>query len=294
MMVDLHALTSHQDPNMLRESSYAGIASYVAAGLNPDQIALFMQSHVTAHAELSWILTCYSYMGELNRMTQFKDKSKKQGQNIPVGLYSYPCLMAADILLYQPHIVPVGDDQKQHIELTRNLAERFNNRYECDVFRIPEPYIPSEGARVMDLQNPLSKMSKSSENEKGVLFLLDTDKKIRKKINSSVTDSGSELKAYEDSSPGIKNLIDINAAMSERSHADVVQEYSGKMYGHLKSGTADIVIEKLAPIREKTNELLEDKNYLDNLLKIGAEKAHNQAMKTLNKVKDLVGLINKP
>ena len=293
MMVDLHAITVPQDPEALRESSYLGIASYIAAGLDPERSVLFLQSHVSAHAELAWIFNCTSYMGELSRMTQFKDKSQKQGKNIPVGLFTYPNLMAADILLYQPHYVPVGNDQKQHVEHTRNLAERINNRYQKEIFKIPEPFIGKQGARVMDLQNPTSKMSKSAENPKGAVFLTDTDKQIMKKVKSAVTDSGSEVKTYDEASPGLRNLIDINSALSNRSHEDVASEFSGKMYGHLKVATAELVVETLSPIREKMNQLLNDKAYLNKILSKGAESAQLVAQNTLKQVYDATGFIPK-
>ena len=291
MMVDLHAITVPQDPQTLRDSSYLGIASYIAAGLDPDLSVLFLQSHISAHAELAWVFTCASYMGELSRMTQFKDKSQKQGKNIPAGLFAYPNLMAADILLYQPHYVPVGNDQKQHVEHTRNLAERFNNRYQKNIFKIPEPFIGKQGARVMDLQNPTAKMSKSAENPKGAVFLTDTDKQITKKIKSAVTDSGTEVKTYEEASPGLRNLIDINSALSNRSHEDVANEFSGKMYGFLKVATAELVVETISPIREKMNELLNDKTYLNNILKKGADSARIVAQNTLDQVYDATGFI---
>lgn len=291
MMVDLHAITVAQDPKTLRESSYLGIASYIAAGLDPDLSVLFLQSHVSAHAELAWVFTCSSYMGELSRMTQFKDKSQKQGKNIPVGLFSYPNLMAADILLYQPHYVPVGNDQKQHVEHTRNLAERINNRYQKNIFKVPEPFIGKQGARVMDLQNPNAKMSKSAENPKGAVFLTDTDKQISKKIKSAMTDSGTEVKTYAEASAGLRNLIDINSALSNRSHEEVANEFSGKLYGVLKVATAELVVETLSPIREKMNELLNDKAYLNKILKKGADSAQIVAQNTLDQVYDAIGLI---
>lgn len=291
MMVDLHAITVNQDPETLKESSYMGIASYIAAGLDPEKSVLFLQSHVPPHAELAWVFTCFSYMGELNRMTQFKDKSQKQGQNIPVGLFAYPNLMASDILLYQPHYVPVGNDQKQHVEHTRNLAERMNNRYQKEIFKIPEPFIGKLGARVMDLQNPSSKMSKSAENPKGAVFLTDTDKQIMKKIKSAVTDSGTEVTTYAEASPGLRNLIDINSALSNRSHEDVANEFSGKMYGFLKVATGELVVETIAPIREKMNQLLNDKSYLNKILKTGADSANSVAQSTLDQVYDAIGFI---
>jgi tryptophanyl-tRNA synthetase len=291
MMVDLHGLTVQQDPKAIQDSCYFGIASYLAAGLDPSKVTLFLQSHVPAHAELGWVLTCFSYMGELNRMTQFKDKSAKQGQNIGVGLYTYPCLMAADILLYQPHFVPVGDDQKQHIELTRNLAERVNNRYGKKVFSVPHPFIGKAGARVMDLQNPLAKMSKSAANPKGTLFLNDSDKQITQKIKSAVTDSGSEISSYAEASPGLKNLFDLYAAFSERTSEEVAGEFSGKTYGVLKLALADLAVAKIAPLRDDTLRLYEDRSNLRSILKQGAERAGSVARKTLAEVYEVIGLV---
>lgn len=291
MMVDLHAITSSQNPEQLRESSYMGIAAYLAAGIDPLKSYLFIQSHVPAHAELAWVLTCFTYMGELNRMTQFKDKSQKQGQNIPAGLFVYPVLMAADILLYQPHLVPVGDDQKQHIEITRNLAERLNQRYQKELFRIPAPLIAEQGARIMDLQNPQVKMSKSAENPKGVIFVSDSDKQISQKIKSAVTDSGSEFAGYDSASLGMKNLLDIYASLSNQSAEQVAAHFTGKMYGHIKTETADLVVSMIAPIRNKMLQLMDDKAYLDTLLEEGAQKAKSRAEATLTKVYDALGFL---
>lgn len=291
MMVDLHAITVAQDPKDLRDASYMGLAMYLAAGLDPEKSILFLQSHVPAHSQLAWMLICSSYMGELNRMTQFKDKSKKQDQNIPVGLYVYPSLMAADILMYQADFIPVGDDQRQHIELTRNLAERINNRYDSKIFTMPHPMISENGCRIMDLQEPTNKMSKSAENQKGVVYLNDTDKQITKKFKSAVTDSGSEVLEYEQSSPGIKNLIDIISALTNKTHVEINQEFIGKQYGHLKIAAAEIVVETLSPIREKTTELLKDKSYLDKILAQGAMKANETAKATLKTVQDAFGFV---
>ena len=291
MMVDLHAITVAQDPAQLREASYLGIATYLAAGLDPEKVTLFLQSHVPAHSQLAWMLTCSAYIGELSRMTQYKDKTQKHGQNIPAGLFVYPCLMAADILLYQADLVPVGDDQKQHIELTRNLAERLNNRCEDTLFRVPEPFIGPKGKRVMDLQEPTNKMSKSSQNQKGVVYLTDTDKQISKKLKSAVTDSGSEFGSYENASPGLRNLIDILAAIRDKDHQTIASEFEGKQYGHLKVAAADAVRDLIAPMRDKANQLLDDKGYLDQVLKSGAERANEVASKTLKKVSDAFGFI---
>lgn len=291
MMVDLHAITVSQNPEDLRNASYMGLAMYLAAGLDPEKSILFLQSHVPAHSQLAWMLICSSYMGELNRMTQFKDKSKKQDQNIPVGLYVYPSLMAADILMYQADFIPVGDDQRQHIELTRNIAERINNRYDSKIFTMPQPMISENGCRIMDLQEPTNKMSKSAENQKGVVYLNDSDKQITKKFKSAVTDSGSEVVEYEKSSPGIKNLIDIMSALTGKSHTEINQDFIGKQYGFLKVAAAEVVVETLSPIREKTAELLKDKSYLDKILFQGAEKANEAAEKTLKKVQEAFGFV---
>lgn len=291
MMVDLHAITVPQEPSSLLESCYFGIASYLAAGLDPNKVTLFLQSHVPAHAELGWLLTTLSYMGELSRMTQYKDKSAKQGTNIGAGLFVYPCLMAADILLYQPHFVPVGEDQKQHIELTRNLAERFNNRYGKKIFTVPHPFIGEKGARIMDLQNPTNKMSKSAANPKGTLFLTDTDKQLSQKVKSAVTDSGSEITTYEAASSGLKNLLDLFSVMAGQSLEEVMGQFSGKTYGVLKVALAEEMVARLAPIREETLKLVADKSYLQGILKRGAERANEVAHKTLTTVYETIGFV---
>jgi tryptophanyl-tRNA synthetase len=291
MMVDLHAITVAQKAEELQNSCYFGIASYLAAGLDPHKVTLFLQSHVPAHAELGWVMTCLSYMGELNRMTQFKDKGAQQGKNIGAGLYVYPCLMAADILLYRPQFVPVGEDQKQHIELARDLAERFNHRYGKEVFRIPQPFIGSAGARVMDLQNPLAKMSKSAAVTSGVVFLNDSDKIISKKIKTAVTDSGSEVGAYENASPGIKNLLDLYAALAERPQLEIAEKFAGKSYGTLKVALADLAVATLAPIREETERRFADAAHLRQILTQGTERAEAVAKKTLAEVYEVMGFI---
>lgn len=288
--VDLHAITAKQDPKELREQTYRAVATYIAAGIDPDKVTLFAQSHVPQHAELSWILTCHSYMGELGRMTQYKDKSAKQGQNIPAGLFTYPVLMAADILLYHTHLVPVGEDQKQHIELTRDLAIRMRNQYGEDLFTVPEVYIPPVGARVMSLQNPEAKMSKSDPDPNSAVYLNDTDDQIRKKIKRAVTDSGTEI-AYADDKPGVKNLLNIQAAITGKAIPEIVASYQGKQYGHLKVETAEIVVEAVAPIRTRTEQLMADRSYLDQILARGAERARARAQKTLQTVYERVGFI---
>lgn len=290
--VDLHSITVPQDPEKLREHTYQMIAFYLAFGLDPEEATLFLQSQVSEHAELSWILTCFTYLGELGRMHQFKDKSQRagSGDSISAGLFTYPILMAADILLYGAHYVPVGDDQKQHVELTRNIALRFNNRFQKEVFVVPEPMIKDGGARVMDLQDPSSKMSKSAPNLSGVIFFDDNDKTLEKKIKSSVTDSGNSINP-ENASPGLQNLIEIFASLQSRPKSDVWKDYSGKMYGHLKVDLAAAVIDFVKPIRSKTFELMKDKGYLDQILKQGAEKAKSRAAVTLTEVYTCVGFV---
>ena len=291
MMVDLHAITAHQNPEQLREACYRGFATYIAAGLDPDKSILFMQSHVPCHSQLAWLIICSTYMGELSRMTQYKDKSQKQERNIPAGLFIYPSLMAADILLYQADLIPVGEDQKQHVELARNLAVRLNNRFGLQVFKVPGPLIADTGCRVMDLQHPTRKMSKSAENTKGIIFLHDSDKQIIKKFKSAVTDSGSEVTTYEAASPGVRNLIDILAAVSRKNRTDIIDEFLGKQYGLLKLATAEAVVALLSPIRQRANELLSDKAVLDQFIRNGADKARQEAEKTLKKVMNLYGFI---
>lgn len=288
--VDMHAITVRQDPKELRRWTYEAIATYIACGIDPEQSTLFVQSHVPAHAELAWALTCFTYMGELNRMTQFKDKSAKQGQNIPAGLYTYPVLMASDILLYQTNKVPVGEDQKQHVELTRDIAGRLNNLFGDDLFTMPEPYIPPIGARIMSLQDPTAKMSKSDSDLNATIFLNDSDDVIRKKLKRAVTDSGSEI-TLDDAKPGIKNLIMIQAAITGKKPDEIVASYAGKMYGHLKVETGDIVAAAVGPIRDRVRKILTDPGYLDGILKRGAERARERAEPTLRKVYERVGFI---
>lgn len=289
--VDQHAITLRQDPATLRAHTYRMMATFVAAGLDPEKCTLFVQSHVPEHTELGWILTCNAYIGELSRMTQYKDKSAKQGENIPAGLFVYPVLMAADILLYQTDIVPVGDDQKQHVELTRDIAERMNRAYGSELFKIPSPWNPKYGSRVMSLQEPTKKMSKSDADPKATIFLTDENNVISKKFKSAVTDSGSEI-TFDDAKPGIKNLIQIQCALSGESPEQVVARYVGKMYGHLKVETADMVIATIGPIRDETNRLLGDLGELDRILQRGAEKARQRAAVTLGKVRQAVGFVS--
>ncbi len=295
MLADLHAVTVRQDPKGLRERVLEGLAMYIACGLDPEKSTIFVQSQVPEHAQLGWLLNCYTQMGELNRMTQFKDKSTKYASNINVGLYGYPVLQAADILLYQADKVPVGEDQKQHLELTRDIATRFNNLY-GDVFKVPDPYIPEVGARVMSLQDPLKKMSKSDENPKAYIQLLDEPKKIAKKLKSAVTDSDEQARIYfnPQEKPGVSNLLTLLSVATKRSVADLVPEYEDKMYGHLKKDTADAVVAMIEPIQARYHALREDEAELNRIMRIGADKASEQAAVTLAKAYDAVGFIAKP
>lgn len=290
-LVDLHAITIKQDPKLLRERSYEGMAILLAAGLDPKKNILFLQSHVYQHTELSWLLECHAYMGELNRMTQFKDKGAKQ-KNVGAGLFTYPVLMAADILLYQTNLVPVGQDQKQHLELARDIAIRMNNTY-GPLFAVPEPYIAPMGAKIMSLQDPLKKMSKSDPDPSATIFLADEDEVIRKKLKRAVTDSGSEITFLPEEKPGVSNLLTIQSAITGTPIEQLVASYQGKQYGHLKLETAEIVIECLRPIREQFKQLLNDRAHLDQLMKQGAHAAAERAEKTVNKVKEAIGFIGR-
>ncbi|MBC5995991.1 tryptophan--tRNA ligase [Romboutsia ilealis] len=290
-IVDLHAITVPQEAKNLRANTLEILAQYLACGLDPEKSTIFIQSHVSAHTELMWILNTMTYMGELSRMTQFKDKSQKSEANLNAGLFTYPVLMAADILLYQTNLVPVGEDQKQHLELARDLAARFNNRY-SPTFEIPEGYIPKEVGRVMSLQEPTKKMSKSDSNENAFILLADDPDTIRRKIKRSVTDSEGVVR-YSDEQPGIKNLIDIYTQLANKTIEEVVAMYEGKGYGEFKADVAEVIVEALSPIREKYLELLKDKAYLEKVYAMGAEKAEKQARKTLRKVYKKVGLIER-
>ncbi|MFW7379608.1 MAG: tryptophan--tRNA ligase [Oligoflexus sp.] len=291
MAVNQHAITARQEPVELRENTWFAVATYLAAGVDPEHSHIFIQSQVPEHAQLAWILNCYSYMGEVSRMTQYKDKSSRAGQNIPVGLFTYPLLMAADILLYDTNLVPVGDDQKQHVELTRDIAQRMNGLYGEDTFRIPEVYIAPVAARVMDLQEPTKKMSKSASTEMGAIFLADDAKQIDKKLKRATTDSGTEITYDPAEKPGIKNLLDIQAAITGKSIDTLVAEYAGKLYGHLKVETAAIIQQELEPVRQKTQEYLSDRAELENLLKRGADKAREKAQTTIDRIYDRIGFI---
>lgn len=290
-IVDLHAITVPQEAKNLRANTLEILAQYLACGLDPEKSTIFIQSHVSAHTELMWILNTMTYMGELSRMTQFKDKSQKSEANLNAGLFTYPVLMAADILLYQTDLVPVGEDQKQHLELARDLAARFNNRY-SPTFQIPEGYIPKEVGRVMSLQEPTKKMSKSDANENAFILLADDPDTIRRKIKRSVTDSEGVVR-YSNKQPGIKNLIDIYTQLANKTVDEVVSMYEGKGYGEFKADVAEVIVEALSPIREKYLELLKDKAYLEKVYSMGAEKAERQARKTLRKVYKKVGLIER-
>lgn len=294
-LVDLHAITVRQDPKALHKACLDGLALYLACGVDHTKSTIFVQSHVPEHSQLSWVLNCYTQMGELNRMTQYKDKSTRAGADINSGLFTYPVLMAADILLYSANRVPVGEDQKQHLELSRDVATRFNNLY-GDTFVVPEPYIPEFGARVMSLQEPTKKMSKSDDNPKNFIGLLEDPKKITKKIKSAVTDSDEQARIYFDiaEKPGVSNLLSLLSCATGKTVEQLVPEYEDKMYGHLKGDVAEAVVAMLTPIQERYHQIREDRTFLDTVMKEGAEKASAQASQVLAKVYDAVGFIRKP
>ncbi len=285
-VVDLHAITVRQVPAELRQNCLKTLALYLAVGIDPNENTLFIQSHVPAHAELAWVLSCYTMFGELSRMTQFKDKSAKHSDNINAGLFTYPVLMAADILLYQPDLVPVGNDQKQHIEIARDIANRFNNIY-SETFKIPEPYMPKAGARIMSLSDPTSKMSKSDLGD-GSVFLLDNRDTVIRKIKRAVTDSGSEVR-YAEGKDGINNLMSIYSAFTGKAFDEIENEFSGKGYGAFKLAVAEIVADALAEIQDKYNVFINDKEQLNKILIEGSQKASYAAEKTLRKVYRKVG-----
>ena len=287
-VADLHSLTVRQDPQELRKRTQSLAALYIACGLDPHENILYCQSHVPAHAELAWILNCYTYMGELSRMTQFKDKSQKHADNINAGLFTYPVLMAADILLYQTDLVPVGADQKQHVEICRDIAQRFNSVY-GDVFTIPEPYIRKSSARIMSLSDPTRKMSKS-DPEESFVSILDEPNIIRKKIRRAVTDSETEIRFDPENKPGVSNLITIIAALEGKTPEDVEKGLSGLGYGALKEAAAEAVIKEIAPVQEKYRQILADKDALNTILRENSERAYALARKTLRKVYKKVGL----
>ncbi len=289
-MADMHTITVRQTPADLRRRTLEQMAQYIACGLDPEKNVLFVQSHVHQHAELGWVLNCYTMFGELSRMTQFKDKSAKNAENINGGLFTYPALMAADILLYQADLVPVGHDQKQHCELTRDIAQRFNGIY-GDVFKVPEPYIPKTGARIMSLNAPESKMSKSMPE--GCVFLMEKPEDIQRKFKRAITDSDTEncVRFDLENKPGVSNLMSIYSAVTGRTYEQIESEFSGLGYGAFKPAVGEAVIETLRPIREEATRLLADKAYLENVCRSGAEKASYVAEKTLRKVYKKVGFL---
>lgn len=288
-MADLHTLTVRQDPEDFRRRALEQLALYIACGLDPEKNTLFYQSHVPAHAQLGWVLDCYTMFGELSRMTQFKDKSKKNASNINAGLFTYPALMAADILLYQSDYVPVGEDQRQHVELTRNLAQRFNGVY-GPTFKVPEPYIPKEGARIYGLSTPGDKMSKSIPE--GCIFLMDSPDVINKKFKKAITDTDTErwIRYDKEAKPGVSNMMDIYAALTHKSYEEIEAEFEGMGYGKFKPAVAEAVIETLRPIREEAERIMQDEEFLRSVYRNGAEKASVIAEKTLKDVYDKIGL----
>ncbi len=286
-VVDLHSITVRQDPSVLRKRARALLTLYIAAGLDPEKNCIYYQSHVSGHAELSWILSCFTYMGELNRMTQFKDKAAKHADNINAGLFTYPVLMAADILLYQADVVPVGIDQMQHLELTRNVAQRFNAVY-GDVFTVPEAYIGKTGAKIMSLQDPSKKMSKSDENPNSSIYLMDDPDTIRRKCKKAVTDSLGQIR-YSEEQPGIYNLLNIYCACQGKTPHEAEKEFEGCGYGQFKEAVGEAVVAVLEPLQKRVAELEKDKTYIDRVIKENAEKASYYATKTLRKVQRKVG-----
>jgi tryptophanyl-tRNA synthetase len=289
-VVDQHAITVRQVPAELRRRTYETLALYIACGLDPEKNTLYVQSHVPAHTELAWMLNCFTMFGELSRMTQFKDKSARHADNVNAGLFTYPVLMAADILLYQTDVVPIGSDQKQHVELTRNIAERFNQIYP-DTFTVPNPIIPKSGARIMSLAEPTKKMSKSDENENAVVRILDDKDAIIRKFKRAVTDSGSEIRVAEDK-PGVTNLITIYSCFTGKSVEEIEREFDGVGYGDFKIAVGQACAERLAPVQEEYRRLLADKAYLESVMKNGADEAAYYARKTLSKVRRKLGFVN--
>lgn len=290
-VVDMHAITVRQNPADLRRQTLEVLAQYLACGLDPEKSTLFIQSHVPAHAELAWVLNCYTMFGELSRMTQFKDKSAKHADNVNAGLFDYPVLMASDILLYQTDLVPVGVDQLQHIELTRNVAQRFNGIY-SDTFVMPEPYIPKAGAKIMSLQDPTRKMSKSDENANGFILLMDKPEEIMRKFRRAVTDSDSRIVRGE-GKEGVSNLISIYALATGKTEDEVEAEFAGRGYAEFKPAVGEAVVEMLRPIREKTEDLLKNKDYLEQVYTEGAQRAGYMARRTLDKVYRKIGFIKR-
>ena len=288
-IVDLHAITISKEPAELRKSTLDMAAMLLACGIDPEKATLFIQSHVDDHAKLAWVLNCYAPMSRLELMTQFKDKSKKNIENINVGLFTYPVLQAADILLYQADKVPVGEDQKQHIELTRDIASRFNHRY-SDTFTLPEPFIPKAGARIMSLQDPTKKMSKSDDNQNSVIYITDEDNVIKKKINRAVTDSDALVK-FDDKKVGVSNLMTIYSVTSNKTIKEIEMEFEGKGYGDFKKAVGESLADYIRPMRERYIEIRKDKKKLEEILKIGAESARRKAFKTVRKVYKKVGFV---
>ncbi len=291
-VVDMHSITVRQDPAELRARARKLLMLYIAAGLDPEKNCIYFQSHVSGHAELAWILNCFTYMGELSRMTQFKDKSAKHADNINAGLFTYPVLMAADILLYQADVVPVGIDQMQHLELTRDIAQRFNGIY-GDVFTVPEPYIGKVGAKIMSLQDPAKKMSKSDENPNASIYLMDDPDTIMRKFKRAVTDSLGAVRYNEEEQPGICNLIDIYVACTGKTREQTEAEFEGKGYGDFKTAVGESVVERLRPLQERVADLAKNKDYVDRIIKENAEKAQYTSNKTLRKVQKKVGFPEK-
>lgn len=290
-VVDLHSITVRQDPAELRKRARNLLTLYIAAGIDPEKNCLYYQSHVSGHAELSWILNCFTYMGELNRMTQYKDKAAKHADNINAGLFTYPVLMAADILLYQADVVPVGKDQLQHLELTRDVAQRFNAIY-GDVFTVPEPYIGKTGASIKSLQDPTKKMSKSDENPNASIYLMDDPDTVMRKFKRAVTDSEACVR-YADEQPGIKNLMDIYSVCTGKSNDDIEKEFDGRGYGDFKTAVGESVVGVLKPLQSRYDDLCKNKDYIDKIIKENAEKANYYAQKTLRKVQKKVGFPEK-
>lgn len=290
-LADLHALTVQQDPKVLQERTYSFFAQYLALGLDHEKNTIFVQSHVAEHTQLAWILTCLTPMGYLNRMTQFKEKSEKHVKNINAGLFTYPTLMAADILLYQADLVPVGEDQRQHLELCRDIVGFFENRYGQGTFKMPDAYVGKTGARIMSLQDPTKKMSKSDENDKNFVSIIDDPKKIEKKIKGAATDSDTVIKYDVENKAGLSNLMTIYSVLSGKTYAQIEADYVGKMYGHLKVDLAELVIETLKPVQDKYHDLMKNRDHLDALMKKGADRARVKAAATLKDVYQKTGLV---
>ncbi|MDD3243952.1 MAG: tryptophan--tRNA ligase [Eubacteriales bacterium] len=292
-VVDLHSITVRQDPAELRKRTLDLLSLYLAVGLDPQKVTLFVQSHVSAHSELSWLLNCYTYTGELSRMTQYKDKAAKHADNLNAGLYDYPVLMAADILLYQSDLVPIGQDQKQHLELARDIALRFNNAY-SPTFKVPEPYIPQVGARIMSLQDPTAKMSKSDPDENATLRLMDDEAAVTRKLKRAVTDSEGVIRFDEQDKPGVANLMTIYGAFTEKTMPEIEQEFAGMGYGAFKDAVAAAVNDGLRPVHEEYARIRADKAYLEQVMGEAAQRAEATARRTLSKVQKKIGFVPRP